>query len=70
MEVGLLGQGSRSTQNAARRHIHMPDPATTEATVSSLGQFPHEAIQTKLVTASGLEPVPIQSSKEGSLPRN
>lgn len=48
----------------------MPDPAATEATVSSLGQFPREASQTKLMTASGLKPVPIQSSKEGSMPRN
>lgn len=38
--------------------------------MSSLGQFPHEASQTKLVTASRLEPVPIQSGKEGWMPRN
>lgn len=48
----------------------MPDPATVKATVPCLGQFPHEANQTKIVTASELEPVPIQSSKEGLLPRN
>lgn len=33
--------------------------------MSSLGQFPHEANQSKLVTASGLKPVPIQNVKEG-----
>lgn len=47
------------------RDINLPDPAATEATLSSLGQFLPEANQTMLVTASALEPLPTQSSKEG-----